>query len=410
MEFNEYERKLLATLGQDIDEFDVGYLSDYLTNVYWDIDQDVKLQQLMLAVSYVKRLLQKVCDKRNVSYDKNAVLDINSVLENCKSEYEILKDLDVSMAADEKLLSDHLDILISGYDYEQVSSLSIYFDFFYKTFHQYIVDHILPIINNYIDYYYEFKEPEPSDPFLDSIFSSENSSDDQVLDDSWGAEWIGLDFADEAVVLPSTPVKEKKQLTDEEIVELLAFLNSVFDIAKVRSSIAHNSNNLVGKANQKKLEEFHADSKFMERFTAMMEHDKKTHTYRFHGTTCLEDAKFICDQGLGVMRDDLDSTSYRELTMDEIILHQRGFAGEIGRDAYIVIDEPNGVQILESLQEGEKMNIVGSGLQGVDVQANKIVRSKYIIGYVDKRNKEIVFNPEYYDYERFVHYTGKKGI
>ena len=96
--------------------------------------------------------------------------------------------------------------------------------------------------------------------------------------------------------------------------------------------------------------------------------------------------------------------------MEQVITHERGFAGEIGRDAYIIIDEPKDVDVLEPLQEGEEVNFAGSGLQGLDVQAHNIVRSKYIVGYVDKLNRKIVFNPEYYDYERFKEYTGKKSL
>ena len=139
-----------------------------------------------------------------------------------------------------------------------------------------------------------------------------------------------------------------------------------------------------------------------------MEHDTKTHRYRFHGTTCLDDAKSICEHGLGVMRRDLDSTTYTELTMEQVIVHERGFGGEIGRDAYIIIDEPRGEKILEPYDGNLK--IVGSGLQGLEVEARNIVRSKYIVGYVDKLNRDIIFNPEYYDYERFSQYVSKKSV
>lgn len=409
MKFNEYERKLLISLGHDVDDFDIGYLGDYLTNVYWDIDNEEKLQQVMVAVSYIKRLLQKVCEKRNIPYDVDDKVDLVSVLEGCKSEYYRLKELDVSKVIDEKELSENIDTLIGECDYEQVNSLANEFGFFYKSFHQYMVNHILVLLDSYIEYYYETKEPE-NDPFLDAIFSSESTSDEQVLDDGWDDDWGDLVFDDEIETVHSIPVQEKKKLTDEELVELLTFLNSIFDMIKVHTSFAHNTSDLTKKVNQKKLDEYYDDTEFMERFTAMMQHDKSEHTYRFHGTTCLEDAKSICEQGLGVMRNDLDSTSYRELTMDEVILHQRGFGGEIGRDAYIIIDEPKGIQILEPLQEGEKVNFAGSGLQGFDAQANNIVRNKYIIGYVDKKNKKIIFNPEYYDYERFAEYTSIKSV
>ena len=33
-------------------------------------------------------------------------------------------------------------------------------------------------------------------------------------------------------------------------------------------------------------------------------------------------------------------------------------------------------------------------------QENKLVDPKYIVGFVDKRNKQVIFNPLYYDYDR----------
>ena len=137
-----------------------------------------------------------------------------------------------------------------------------------------------------------------------------------------------------------------------------------------------------------------------------MAHDTKKHTYHFHGTQDLESAKSIMQEGLGMMRESLSTTSYTEFTMDEVILYSRGLGGEIGRDAIIIIDEPitedgKAKEIVEPLQSDKKIHFSPSGLQGLNGKPEYIVNPQYIVGYVDKRNKAIIYNPRYYAYSKF---------
>ena len=156
---------------------------------------------------------------------------------------------------------------------------------------------------------------------------------------------------------------------------------------------------------EKKLQEFYDDKKFMKELQKIMEHDKNSHTYYFHGTQDLESAEMIMHEGLGMMRSDLESTSYREFSIDNIILYQRGFGGEIGRDAIVIIDEPieneEIKKIVEPILIDKKIHFCPSGLQGLDGEPQYIVNSQYIVGYVDKKNKQIIFNPRYYDFKKF---------
>lgn len=137
-----------------------------------------------------------------------------------------------------------------------------------------------------------------------------------------------------------------------------------------------------------------------------MEHDKERHTYHFHGTQDLESAKTIMSEGLGMMKEKLSTTSYSEFTMDQVILYSRGFGGEIGKDAIIIIDEPTEEdgkkkKIVEPLSKDQKIHFLPSGLQGLNGKPKYVVNPQYIVGYVDKRNKEIIYNPRYYEYDRF---------
>ena len=113
----------------------------------------------------------------------------------------------------------------------------------------------------------------------------------------------------------------------------------------------------------------------------------------------------IMKEGLGMMRESLSTTAYPEFSMDNVILYSRGFMGEIGSSAIVIIDEPckdnRKEKIVKPLEKEEKIHFLPSGLQGLTGEPHYIVDTKYIVGYVDKENKAIIFNPRYYDYNRF---------
>lgn len=411
MELNEYESKLWSSLKYRDGEFERWQIPEILTDFYGSLESEDSVTRAMVAVSYLKRLLQKVMDKRGIDYDAGEKVDLSTLVSTSLNEYEPLVGLDVSQVEDEKVLGHSIDAFTSEFDYDKLEEFSQYFKFFFSSFHNFMSKTIAPLIEHYGALCDEAQDPVVSDPFLTTVFESSGNSD-VASDDLWDlSEWGSFDFSEEDYndgieIIPE--VRKETKITDEELKKYLRFINSIFDIVKVRTSIVRNLNALSDKVKKRKKDMFFSDEGFMEKFRAIMEHDKKSNRYRFHGTDSLESAQSICEQGLGVMRDDLDSTSYSELSMEEIIVHQRGLGGEIGSAAYVIIDEPNGVEVLESLSEEETFSLVGSGLQGLDVQANNIVRSKYIVGYVDKLNRDIVFNSEYYDYQRFSEFSNKK--
>ena len=158
-------------------------------------------------------------------------------------------------------------------------------------------------------------------------------------------------------------------------------------------------------SNQKKLEEFYSDEDFSSNFNLIMEHDTKKCSYYFHGTQTLEDAPTIIELGLGMMRDKLTTTAYKEFTKDQVILYERGFGGEIGHEAIVIIDVPkdsNGkeLDVVTKLKDSTNFPFSPSGLQGLNGKPNYIVLPENTVGYVDKRNKQIVFNPKYKNYEQ----------
>lgn len=154
---------------------------------------------------------------------------------------------------------------------------------------------------------------------------------------------------------------------------------------------------------KRKLDEFYSDEEFFKDFKKIMSHDNKRHNYLFHGTQDIPSAYSILNEGLAMMSANLLSTTYPEFSMDDVLLYRRGFFGEIGKDAVVIIDQPinedgEPVIIVQMLEDDNNINFVQSGLQGLNGKARYIVNPKYIVGFVNKRDKKGEFNPLYYAY------------
>lgn len=195
------------------------------------------------------------------------------------------------------------------------------------------------------------------------------------------------------------------EVTDEELISFIQYINTYPEIIKCKTNGIEAGKFLRELYSKTKLQEFYSNPKFLQDFKKIMEHDLKSHTYYFHGTQDLKSADMIMKEGLGMMRESLSTTAYPEFSMDDVILYSRGFTGEIGSSAIVIIDEPckdnRKEKIVKPLEKEEKIHFSPSGLQGLTGEPHYIVDSKYIVGYVDKENKAIIFNPRYYDYNRF---------
>ncbi len=79
-----------------------------------------------------------------------------------------------------------------------------------------------------------------------------------------------------------------------------------------------------------------------------------------------------------------------------------GMMASIGTESVVIIDQPvidgKEVDIVENIS-GQGYEFTPSGLQGIDGQPNYRINPKYIVGYVDKLNNNVISNPLYYNYE-----------
>lgn len=402
------------------------YHIDPIIDAYYETTN--QSEQLKIVLGYIKRNLQSVVESRKLPIDPEERLDEDSILASIvmpeKAEYdwdepEKIDGLGVDEYKNPEKLNDFFFNLAKNMNAEDTEALADKFGRINDGFRQIMVQYIpqiivdidkiinenVPILDSNNEEYLSFPTIEviddddsdwmddDMDPKQDSDENEETGSnpftnfDDYEWEDD--GEWESNNNPNDG--------QEKYDISDENIIKYLKFINSLPHIIELKN----NGTRIVGKlhelAREKKLAEFHADKDFMADFVKIMEHDKDKHIYYFHGTQCLEDAYSITKQGLGITRKEITSTAYSEFSIDDVILYERGFGGEIGHDAIVLIDVPlneNGEpkDIIERTPPHYRISFNPSGLQGLNGKANYLIRPEHIVGFVDKRNKKIIFN------------------
>lgn len=364
-----------------------------------------------ITYGYIKRILLEVAKKRNLVIQDDLAFDIDELLKQIIEVPPELEDFDVLSYKDYTNLEKYLKEKTKGKTSSELEEFRLYFNGFGEI-HDFMSDYIPEILNKIDVLDYE----------ADKVVEKWTDLDEEMLK---GEDWEALEkemeskkennevvFLDDEefvededfVYIEGIKMKKLPKVTDEELISFIKYINTYPEIIKCKTN-ANKAEGFLSKLSSKtKLQEFYSNPKFLQDFKKIMEHDLKSHTYYFHGTQDLESADMIMKEGLGMMRESLSTTAYPEFSMDNVILYSRGFAGEIGSSAIVIIDEPckdnRKEKIVRPLEKGEKIHFSPSGLQGFD-EPHYIVDSKYIVGYVDKENKAIIFNPRYYDYNRF---------
>ena len=85
----------------------------------------------------------------------------------------------------------------------------------------------------------------------------------------------------------------------------------------------------------------------MEDLETITNHNPEDETYCYHATTSLEDAKRIIEEGFYSYSKDLESTSFPEFTVDQILTYSYGNGIENFGDYIIVLSVPKGEDIVE---------------------------------------------------------------
>lgn len=403
--------------GKEPNESEEIDIEEGLIRSYWFNDEIVEK-----TYAKIKEILLNVAKNRGIDVSENETFELDELLNEIINVPEELTDFDVLYYKDISKLNIYIETKTADMTLDEIEKLLIEFKGFNgiggmsDSFRSFMEGYIPKIIHK-IGKLNEEIQDKPEINYDDSVFfqtdefddkddileSEEIIEDDSIEDIDWESGW---DFGDSEEKFDFAQNDEDdRNTTDSELVDFIKYVNIYHKLYELKMNGKEVNRRLEEIFDEKKLQEFYDDKKFMKELQKIMEHDKNSHTYYFHGTQDLESAEMIMHEGLGMMRSDLESTSYREFSIDNIILYQRGFGGEIGRDAIVIIDEPieneEIKKIVEPIPIDKKIHFCPSGLQGLDGEPQYIVNSQYIVGYVDKKNKQIIFNPRYYDFKKF---------
>ena len=416
IELTEQEKELFKEHDEELRESASYHVEDGLIDSYSSNNERVQI-----TYGYIKRILLEVAKKRGLNINGDESFDMDALLNEIMDIPEELVDFNPIYFKSEEQLQNYVNGKTESMTSEEIESFLIYFrgvngiGGLTDSFREYMTGYI-PILAERIDQL-EFESREDEQAADDWELGNSDDVGEPIIEYSDGeeewADWEGwedaegdFEFQESSGQDFSQVNEEDMKVTDEQLCEYIKYINSFPKLNEYNTNGKRVGEKLIELAKQRKLEEIYSDKSFVEEFKRIMAHDTKKHTYHFHGTQDLESAKSIMQEGLGMMRESLSTTSYTEFTMDEVILYSRGLGGEIGRDAIIIIDEPitedgKAKEIVEPLQSDKKIHFSPSGLQGLNGKPEYIVNPQYIVGYVDKRNKAIIYNPRYYAYSKF---------
>lgn len=176
--------------------------------------------------------------------------------------------------------------------------------------------------------------------------------------------------------------------------DIMNFFYNAEDIVSMRARLSDCYSTL-RRYNQELIIQSYKDNKpFYSALLDIMEHDTEQETYLYHGTQCIEDAQSILKTGLGMVKENLSSTTYEEFTPEQLLLYSRGLAGEIGADAIVIIKKPKNVNIVQKIGN-TKITFNQSGLGGLGESPNYIIKPEHIVGFVNKRDHKIEYGQAY---------------
>lgn len=367
------------------------FLSSYYSN-------DDEVQNLYALIKFI---LLDIAEIRGLNVDENETFDMDTVLNKIVEVPSELKDFNPLYFKSEEKLNKYIDDKTKNMTLDELNKFLEFFSYggMCDSFRSYMVDYITGLMEKIDELHLESFGSNRLVDIDEEGFGNPKSNGEHE-------EYITQDD-----IFLDTDNKENADLdggktSDKNLIKYIKYINSFPQIIKYQSNARKIESKLIDLSNQKKLNEFYSNKSFTKEFEEIMSHDTKQHIYNFHGTQDLESADLIMQEGLGMTQNSLSSTSEREFTKDDVILYSRGFMNEIGRDAIVIIDQPRlkdgkPKTIVEPLQSDKKIHFVPSGLQGLDGEPRYIVDPQYIVGYVDKKNKTIIYNPRYYDYSRF---------
>ncbi len=406
IELTEEEKKVFKKFGESFIEEPLSGIADGLILSYYDADTEKEFKEV--AYGLAKRLLTEVANKRGLEINLNDSFEANEIINN-----EEFQDFNPENYKDYTALKSYIENVTKEMGVSEIEEFHrkfVHIGGINDSIREFMTKYIPKINSNLYKLSNEIEQEEIKEDISEFPTDEDWGTEDdelEVISSDDAFDWVGDDDEWLEEIQNQPEERKEEKLSDEELLGCIKFLNSYSKLMTYKSNGHKAVVELTELTKNKKLKDFYDNKEFMKKFEKIMAHNKEKHNYLFHGTQCLKDAESIMNQGLGMMREDLSTTTYSEFSLDDVVLYCRGFGGKVGRDAIVIIDQPinedgKRENIVKELDENKEIDFSPSGLQGLDGKPRYIVDSKYIIGYVNKRDKAVTFNSKYYDYDKLM--------
>ncbi len=198
-------------------------------------------------------------------------------------------------------------------------------------------------------------------------------------------------------------MKQEFETMRASLPKWMEYLTVLPEISSIYKTLGDTLDQFSSMKNTFLLVSFGKDSDFMNRLDEIMAHDKTQYEYLYHGTACGDNASSILEQGLYMKSDNIFSTTYGEFDKDTLLLYYHR-----GGSSIVIIKRPVGENIVREVtgEERENCHIISSALSGQNTKFDYIIPREYIVGYVDKENRQVVFQKDL-SLEHHTSYEGK---
>lgn len=377
-------------------EQDIDTVMDDLFNVYWD---EISNNNPSYIQAY--NIMRELCEKYAINYNDNVDDAYKNVLSSDKEQ----------KVSENNLFQNRMDIILSvKADLEKCGDIQTIFKFQSK--YNNIHNQYRKIIWKYAQIKNELSillsgglEKE-----IQNIYKQESLNKrkeprmmGEIDENGWPVE---DKFGNEITKL-ETEEQVKKRIAEENslyqerldnisgmkisIAKWMEYLVALPKLSSIYKTIINSLKTINELERKMILSDYKKNEQFMNDLNNIMDHDVNKFEYLYHGTACIEDAERILSEGLYMVSRELNSTTYSEFTIEQLLLYKRGFVGEVGSEAIVVIKKPIGKEIVIELTDEEKtvVSVAQSGLGGFN-EIEYAIPDKYIIGYINKRDKKVI--------------------
>ena len=205
-----------------------------------------------------------------------------------------------------------------------------------------------------------------------------------------------FDLSNKAIIALKNSKKEDTELLKkytEFLISLPSYCQLLLEMEKCSELASEKKQSI-------KTERLNANQEFIQNINELIDHDPEQEIYHYHLAAGKYEANRILEEGLYTYSDRISSFEYPELSLDDILKHKYGNDFSSLEDYIIVFAEPKNEIITRKLTEEERkeVKIVPRRPGLVSEKPTYVVDQKYIVGYIDKVNCQVVTNKKFYNY------------